>query len=380
MLLLLQATAVERLPCDDRMLGTVSLGALALVLEGAWASREERLAPTLLPGVADWGPALAAAAAQLEEQQRQLVLSPVLPAGDLHLLVLLVQMQGARSLSHAELQQAHQPRRQAEAACQQLLALAPANAACLLQAAAHRAAVCVLPETPPLAIYRTALEAAKASKGGALGAGSVPGRSLCKCSSLGLGPTSTPTACLPGCLPGPPIRPPACPPACPPAEFLLASIAARTLAHHMLLGEDGPTWCLPTVTALLADAARFATLCKPWLPRSAWQGMQERLDYTRQGAEQMAAMWPGGTQLPCLTAIDRGQTRALPMVSAAFCKPCTGCGQPSAQLRSCSGCRTAACCSRQCQAQHWKEGGHRRECKRLAAAAAAAAGASSSSG
>ena len=30
-------------------------------------------------------------------------------------------------------------------------------------------------------------------------------------------------------------------------------------------------------------------------------------------------------------------------------------------------------CSRECQMKHWKEGGHRRECARLAAAAASGA-------
>ena len=150
--------------------------------------------------------------------------------------------------------------------------------------------------------------------------------------------------------------------------------------HQILLGDEGPSWSLSTVTALLEDAARFAALCKPWLPRSAWQRVQERLAYTSQGAERVAALWPGRTQLPCLNAVDRGHTRILERAGAPF-KPCAGCGRPSEQLRSCSGCRSAAYCSRQCQLKHWKEGGHKRECKRLAAAAATAAagGASSSS-
>jgi hypothetical protein len=209
----LQASAVYEQHSDDCLLGAVGLGALALVMGDALAKAEDRVAYTLLPGIADWGPPLAAAAERLEERQRQLGFSPVLPAGDLHLLMLLIKMQGARSLSYVQLQQAPQARQQAEAACQQLLALpsTPTNAAYLMLAAAHRSAMCAPPKAESAATYRTALQAAKASKG--------------ECSRLpsrrhSMGQPAAVTVQQPGlraanfnpcCLPA---LPPACLPAC----------------------------------------------------------------------------------------------------------------------------------------------------------------------
>jgi hypothetical protein len=42
---------------------------------------------------------------------------------------------------------------------------------------------------------------------------------------------------------------------------------------------------------------------------------------------------------------------------------CDGCGQTAVELKKCSRCRAAAYCSRECQVRHWREGGHKRECK-----------------
>jgi TPR repeat protein len=55
---------------------------------------------------------------------------------------------------------------------------------------------------------------------------------------------------------------------------------------------------------------------------------------------------------------------------------CATCGTPKTTKRPlniCTRCRTVRYCNRDCQIKHWKEGGHKRECRRLKAAAAAAA-------
>jgi hypothetical protein len=47
---------------------------------------------------------------------------------------------------------------------------------------------------------------------------------------------------------------------------------------------------------------------------------------------------------------------------------CDGCGKPGAPSK-CAGCLRVAYCSKSCQVQHWKKGGHKRECKQLKVAA-----------
>ena len=48
---------------------------------------------------------------------------------------------------------------------------------------------------------------------------------------------------------------------------------------------------------------------------------------------------------------------------------CGGCDKPGA-LSKCAGCMRVAYCSKNCQVQHWKKGGHKRECKQLKLGAA----------
>ena len=50
-------------------------------------------------------------------------------------------------------------------------------------------------------------------------------------------------------------------------------------------------------------------------------------------------------------------------------RTCGYCGKPGAQSK-CAGCMLVAYCSKNCQAQHWKKGGHKRECKQLKLTAA----------
>jgi hypothetical protein len=45
---------------------------------------------------------------------------------------------------------------------------------------------------------------------------------------------------------------------------------------------------------------------------------------------------------------------------------CSCCGEKDVDLQVCSLCHTVQYCSRECQIKHWKKGGHKQECKRLA--------------
>ena len=71
-----------------------------------------------------------------------------------------------------------------------------------------------------------------------------------------------------------------------------------------------------------------------------------------------------------LQYIDTLEERTTPTI---LC--CSTCGKPKTPLRPlkpCKLCRTVQYCGRECQVQHWKKDGHRRECRKLREAAAAA--------
>jgi len=75
--------------------------------------------------------------------------------------------------------------------------------------------------------------------------------------------------------------------------------------------------------------------------------------------------------LQLLQRLDKQEGRTTPTI---LC--CSTCGKPQTPLRPlhpCKLCHTVQYCGRECQLNHWKEGGHRRECKILREAAAAAA-------
>ena len=47
---------------------------------------------------------------------------------------------------------------------------------------------------------------------------------------------------------------------------------------------------------------------------------------------------------------------------------CDHCGEAALHLRACSACKSVRFCSKTCQVLNWKEGGHKAQCKALAAA------------
>ena len=82
-----------------------------------------------------------------------------------------------------------------------------------------------------------------------------------------------------------------------------------------------------------------------------------------------AAVQDHAGALQYLQQLDKLEGRTTPTI---LC--CSTCGKPKTPLRPlhpCKLCRTVQYCGRECQVNHWKEGGHRRECKKLREAAAA---------
>ena len=72
--------------------------------------------------------------------------------------------------------------------------------------------------------------------------------------------------------------------------------------------------------------------------------------------------------LRCLQMLDKLEGRTVPTI---LC--CSTCGKPKTPLRPlkpCKLCHTVQYCGRDCQLQHWKEGEHRKVCKKLRGAAA----------
>jgi TPR repeat protein len=71
-----------------------------------------------------------------------------------------------------------------------------------------------------------------------------------------------------------------------------------------------------------------------------------------------------------LQMLDKQEGRTTPTI---LC--CSTCGKPKTPLRPlkpCKLCHTVQYCGRECQVNHWKKGGHRRDCtgRRLREAAA----------
>jgi TPR repeat protein len=83
-----------------------------------------------------------------------------------------------------------------------------------------------------------------------------------------------------------------------------------------------------------------------------------------------AAVQDEETALQYLQQLDKQEGRTTPTI---LC--CSTCGKPKTPLRPlhpCKLCHTVQYCGRDCQVNHWKKGGHRRECRTSREAAAAA--------
>ena len=76
-----------------------------------------------------------------------------------------------------------------------------------------------------------------------------------------------------------------------------------------------------------------------------------------------AAVQDKENALQMLQRLDKEEGRTTPTI---LC--CSTCGKPKTPLRPlhpCKLCHAVQYCGRECQVQHWKQGGHRRECKKL---------------
>jgi hypothetical protein len=71
------------------------------------------------------------------------------------------------------------------------------------------------------------------------------------------------------------------------------------------------------------------------------------------------------------TSAGREGRQQQPSHACACCHKAAVAGK---KLQKCAGCKAVRYCSSECQAQHWKTGGHRQQCKRLAAIAAGSGG------
>jgi tetratricopeptide (TPR) repeat protein len=97
------------------------------------------------------------------------------------------------------------------------------------------------------------------------------------------------------------------------------------------------------------------------------EGVDQSFELAREWLIK-AAVQDQETALQYLQMLDKLEGRTTPTI---LC--CSTCGKPKTPLRPlhpCKLCRTVQYCGRECQVHHWKQGGHRRECKKLRKAAA----------
>lgn len=127
-------------------------------------------------------------------------------------------------------------------------------------------------------------------------------------------------------------------------------------------GAGGARFSPAEVKGLLDDAEKAYRASKAWAPTVFKMSMVDIKDM-RDDLQQ------------CIAAAKPGQAMVPAMVSAAWAgQPvkvvelyCAACGRLASELKKCSACRAVGYCSRECQVDHWKKGGHKRECATLAA-------------
>lgn len=157
----------------------------------------------------------------------------------------------------------------------------------------------------------------------------------------------------------------------PGAAHFAEMVAALRLFQALIVGAAGPRWSLEEVRGLLATAKSALAKFKPWMPLALHAQFRGEIADDIQSVNEAAACSPEQAMTPVLDAPHVRQFSSIPR--------CSGCGRQATSLKKCSRCRVAAYCSRACQVQHWKKGGHKQQCAQLAAGSAGAGSSSSRS-
>lgn len=95
------------------------------------------------------------------------------------------------------------------------------------------------------------------------------------------------------------------------------------------------------VRRLLQDAEAAAALCKPWLLKPGLDFLRSRFAEARQLVDLADTVSPGRDRKPALNGLLASGWE--PVSLDAKLPKCSGCGQPSLQLRKCSACKVVAC-------------------------------------
>lgn len=107
--------------------------------------------------------------------------------------------------------------------------------------------------------------------------------------------------------------------------------------------------------------ASYHRRVKPWLPG----GLQQVAAGWLAGAAQLGAAPYTPAQAAAASAADAADRPGQEFASGNF-PVCSRCGSASLHVRKCAACRTAAYCSKECQAGDWKS--HKPQCKAIVAA------------
>ena len=103
--------------------------------------------------------------------------------------------------------------------------------------------------------------------------------------------------------------------------------------------------------------------CNSLCQRSNW--VTHRADHRRICAEKGLSRMKGEDK----NEVENGSTdnKETTTTTTSDSLLCSSCGTPETaehELKACKGCHTTQYCNKECQMQHWGEGGHRTKCKK----------------